>query len=35
MEANAPPGTVTFQISAADGSGRDLRVANAGPFPIE
>jgi hypothetical protein len=35
MEANAPPGSVAFQINAADGAGRDLRVAKAGPFPIE
>jgi hypothetical protein len=35
MEANAPPGSVTFQIGAADGSGRQLRVAKSGPFPIE
>jgi hypothetical protein len=35
MEANAPPGSVTFQINAADGSGRELRVAKSGPFPIE
>ena len=35
MEANAPPGSVSFQINAADGSGRELRVAKAGPFPIE
>ena len=35
MEANAPPGSVAFQINAADGAGRDLRVAKSGPFPIE
>lgn len=35
MEANAPPGSVAFQINAADGVGRELRVAKAGPFPIE
>ena len=35
MEANTPPGSVAFQIGAADGSGRELRVAKAGPFPIE
>jgi hypothetical protein len=35
MEANAPPGSIAFQINAADGAGRDLRVAKAGPFPIE
>jgi len=35
MEANAPPGSVAFQINAADGAGRELRVSKAGPFPIE
>jgi hypothetical protein len=35
MEANTPPGSVAFQIGAADGFGRELRVAKAGPFPIE
>jgi hypothetical protein len=35
MEANAPPGSVAFQINAADGAGRELRVAKSGPFPIE
>jgi hypothetical protein len=35
MEANAPPGSIAFQINAADGAGRDLRVAKSGPFPIE
>ena len=35
MELNAPPRSVEFQINAADGSGRELRVAGAGPFPIE
>jgi hypothetical protein len=35
MELNAPPRSVEFQINAADGSGRELRVAKPGPFPIE
>jgi hypothetical protein len=35
MEANAPPRAVSFQIGAADGSGRELRVAKSGPFPID
>ena len=35
MEANTPPRSITFQIGAADGSGRELRVAKSGPFPIE
>jgi len=35
MEANAPPRAVQFEIDAQDGSGRELRVANAGPFTIE
>ncbi len=35
MELNAPPRSVEFQINASDGSGRELRVARPGPFPIE
>jgi hypothetical protein len=35
MEANAPPRAVQFEIVAQDGSGRELRVSNAGPFTIE
>jgi hypothetical protein len=35
MESNAPPRSVAFQINAADGSGRQLRIAKSGPFPIE
>ena len=35
MELNDPPRSVEFQIQAVDGSGRDLRVTGAGPFPIE
>ena len=32
---NAPPRAVEFQINAVDGSSRELRVANPGPFVIE
>lgn len=35
MELNAPPRSVEFQINATDGTGRELRVAKPGPFPIE
>jgi len=35
MELNDPPRSVEFQINAAEGSGRELRVAGGGPFPIE
>ena len=35
MEAKDPPRSVEFQIGAEDGSGRELRVAKSGPFPIE
>ena len=35
MELNDPPRSVEFQIGAADGSGRELRVGKPGPFPIE
>jgi hypothetical protein len=35
MEAKAPPRAVQFQIEAQDGSGRELRLAKAGPFTIE
>jgi hypothetical protein len=35
MEANAPPRAVQFEIEGQDGSGRELRVGNAGPFTIE
>jgi len=35
VELNAPPRSVEFQINAADGSGRELRVAKGGPFSIE
>ena len=32
---NDPVRAVAFQIQAVDEEGRDLRVANQGPFPIE
>ena len=35
MELNDPPRSVEFQINASDGSGRELRVAKGGPFPID
>ena len=35
VELNGPPRSVEFAIDAADGSGRELRVAKSGPFPIE
>ncbi len=35
MELNDPPRSVEFQINAADGSGRELRVARGGPFVID
>jgi len=35
MEANDPPRSVEFEIDAQDRSGRELRVAGSGPFPIE
>ena len=35
MELNDPPRSVKFQINAADGSGRELRVAHGGPFAID
>ena len=35
MELNDPPRSVEFQINAADGSGRELRVARGGPFAID
>ena len=35
MVLSAPPRSVEFQINASDGSGRELRVAGGGPFPIE
>jgi len=35
VQLNDPVRAVEFQLSAVDKDGRDLRVANAGPFPIE
>jgi hypothetical protein len=35
VQTNDPVRAVEFQINAVDGSGRDLRVAKAGPFAIE
>jgi hypothetical protein len=35
LESDAPPRAVRYQLNAVDRSGRDLRVANAGPFAIE
>ena len=35
VELNGPPRAVEFQLDAADGSGRELRVGKPGPFPIE
>ena len=34
-ETNNPPGSVRFKIRAFDGSGRQLRVGNDGPFVID
>ena len=33
--SDEPPRAVRYRLNAVDGSGRDLRVANAGPFAIE
>ena len=35
LECDQPPRAVRYQINAEDHSGRDLRVAKAGPFAIE
>jgi len=35
LESDAPPRAVRYQLNAVDRTGRDLRVANAGPFAIE
>lgn len=35
MQVPTPPRAVYFAIRAEDGSGRDLRVENEGPFEIE
>jgi hypothetical protein len=34
-ETDNPPGSVRFKIRAFDGNGRQLRVANDGPFVID
>ncbi len=34
VETDNPPGSVRFKIRAFDGSGRQLRVGNDGPFII-
>jgi len=35
LESDEPPRAVRYQLNAVDQGGRDLRVANAGPFAIE
>jgi hypothetical protein len=35
LESDEPPRAVRYQLNAVDQGGRDLRVANAGPFSIE
>jgi hypothetical protein len=35
LECEQPPRAVRYQMNAVDHSGRDLRVANAGPFAID
>lgn len=35
LESDAPPRAVRYQLNAVDRGGRDLRLANAGPFAIE
>ena len=35
LECEQPPRAVRYQLNAVDHSGRDLRVANAGPFAID
>ena len=35
LECEQPPRAVRYQLNAQDHSGRDLRVANAGPFAID
>jgi hypothetical protein len=34
-EARNPPGAVRFRVRAIDGSGKELRISNKGPFPVE
>ena len=35
LECDQPPRAVRYQINAEERSGRDLRVANTGPFAID
>jgi hypothetical protein len=35
LESDEPPRAVRYQLNAVDRGGRDLRVANAGPFAID
>ena len=35
LESDEPPRAVRYQLNAVDHGGRDLRVANAGPFAID
>jgi hypothetical protein len=35
LESDEPPRAVRYQLNAETQSGRDLRIANAGPFAIE
>ena len=34
-EARNPPGAIRFRVRAIDGSGKELRISNKGPFPVE
>jgi hypothetical protein len=34
LESDEPPRAVRYQLNAVDHGGRDLRIANAGPFAI-
>jgi hypothetical protein len=35
LESDEPPRAVRYQLNAVDHAGRDLRIANAGPFAID
>jgi len=35
FDADEPPRAIRYRLNAVDQGGRDLRVANAGPFAIE
>jgi len=35
LESDEPPRAVRYQLNAVDHGGRDLRLANAGPFAID